>query len=137
MNVDSILISEYASVDSNGRLTVVNVFNKLTGPGPKWGRPFFTISLVIHGHSKEAGTTHEGEIYLLDSERKQGMPEPIPFSFSVPEQKRATPGMPVRHITVMTIMGATLENPGPYAFEVHIDGIYHASASFFVEKVKA
>ncbi|MFO8175515.1 MAG: hypothetical protein R6T96_14605 [Longimicrobiales bacterium] len=136
MNVDSILISEYATVDNVGRLTVVNVFNKINGPGP-WAIPFFSISMVIHGHEKEAQTHHEGEIILLDSERERVKEDPIPFEFTFPKKSKNTPGMPVRFVVNLMIAGLVFERPGPYAFEVHIDGTYHASASLFIARTEA
>ena len=69
MNVDSILIAEYASIDQGGRLTVVNAFNRLSGPGPRWVMPVLAIPIVVHGHSEEAETEHEGKIKLIDADR--------------------------------------------------------------------
>ena len=131
MNVDSILLSEHASTDATGRLTVVNAFNSISGPGPVWAVPVLAISIVIHGHSAEAGSEHEGEIRLIDAERTAVKP-PMKFEFAFTAS--TVSGIPVRFIQTLSILGATFESPGPYAFEVYIDGTYHAAASLFVQK---
>ena len=130
MNVDSILIAEYATVDKGGRLTVVNAFNRLTGPGPRWAMPVLAIPLVIHGHSEEAETTHEGVLRLIDEERTVKQETEFSFSFS----ETVVPGLPLKHISNIMIMGATFDKPGLYAFEVYIDGIYMASASLVIQR---
>ncbi len=130
MNVDSILIAEYATVDPGGRLTVVNAFNRLSGPGPQWGMPVLAIPLVIHGHSEEAETEHEGKIKLIDAERT--VKQEIDFSFRFPEA--SVPGLPVKHIGNIMIFGATFDAPGLYAFEVYIDDIYMAAASMVIQQ---
>lgn len=53
MNIDTILISEYASSDGFGRLTVVNAFNKLFGTGPK------QREAEANGPQNEGVTSHE------------------------------------------------------------------------------
>ncbi len=130
MNVDSILISEHASTDATGRLTIVNAFNLISGPGPAWGVPVLAISIVIHGHSAEAGTEHKGEIRLIDSERT--VLRSLEFEFGL--GAITVPGMPIRFIQTLGILGANFDSPGLYAFEVYIDGTYHAAASLVVQK---
>lgn len=135
MNVDSILISEYAKT-TDGRLTVVNTFNRISGPGPQWGVPMLAVSLVIHGHKAEAGTHHEGEIKLLNKDREEINPQPMTFEFQFKEESELDPGMPLRSTQTYTVIGISFPEPGPYAFEVYIDETYHASASLFVQKLE-
>ena len=128
MNIDSILIAEYASVDRDGRLTVVNSFNQITGPGPKWTIAMLALSIVIHGHSEEAETDHQGELRLINESRE--VVKTMPFEVKFP--KATVPGLPVRFIATLRSVGATFDAPGLYAFEVYIDGIYMAAASLVV-----
>lgn len=135
MNVDSILLSEYASTYPDGRLTVVNAFNRLSGPGPKWGLPVMYLTLVVHGPLQEAGTEHEGEIKLLNAQRELINKEPMKFMFRFPPNDgNLTPGMPVRSITTVAL-GLQFDAPGPYAFEITIDGYFAAATLLHVTQV--
>src|SRR3989304_1312788 len=58
VNIASLLISEFATTTVQGHLTVVNVFNRLSGPGPRWGLPVIYLSVIIEAHPQEA---REGE----------------------------------------------------------------------------
>jgi hypothetical protein len=134
MNIDSILISEYAASDGKGRLTVVNTFNRLEGPGPKWGLPAMYMTLVIHGHRAEAGSRHKGEVRVIDAQRKL-VEGPIEFEFPFnADDGSLDDGIPLRAVVTLAMIGVSFGKPGPYAFEVHIDGIWHQSASFVVRK---
>lgn len=130
MNIDSILIAEHVSTTVDGKLTVVNAFNQIKGAGPKWMIPVMGISIVVHGHSEEAETEHEGEIRLINEDRK--LLRSLPFSFTFP--KSTIVGLPLRYVAVMTLIGATFDAPGVYAFEVYIDDIYMAAASLVITK---
>ena len=130
MNVDSILVSEYVSVSVDGKLTVVNAFNQINGPGPKWTIAVLGLSIVVHGHSDEAETSHQGEVRLINEDREVIRSMPFPFDFP----KTTVPGLPVRYVAAMTIIGASFDAPGVYAFEVYIDDIYMAAASLVITK---
>lgn len=130
MNVDSILISEYATRKS-GLLSVVNVFNTLESPSPPAQCPVMAVSMIIHGHSGEAGTTHEGRVELINEDREviQG---PNTFEWTFPPEEEMNPGMPLRHSYIWRLHNVSIPEPGPYAFEVYIDDIYYAAASLYV-----
>jgi len=131
-----LLISEFATTDAQGHLTVVNVFNRLAGPGPRWGLPVIYLSVIIEAHPQEAGTSHDLEIRLIDSERKTVLPDAFRSKVTFVEPAGALPGMPVRHITTAGIFGARFSKPGPYAFEAYIDGIYSGSATLYVSQTE-
>lgn len=134
MNVDSILIAEFAKVDERGRLTVIDAFNNLSGPGPVWGLPVMAVSLVIHGHRAEAGTRHKVDMRLIDASRKDVVP-PMHFEFSFPEDNgKLDEGVPLRQPWTFGMIGVSFNKPGIYAFEVQIDGTYAASASLLVKR---
>lgn len=131
MNVDSILLSDYAQA-MFGKLTVVGVFDRVPAEEVPVTLSQMTVSLVIHGHSAEAGTTHELEIWLLNQRRERLNPVPFgqPFTFAGPEH--VTPGIPLRVVIVQGILMPTFPEFGPYAFEVYIDGTYHTAAALYV-----
>ena len=70
MNVDSILISEFATVDSNMSLTVVRTFNVLEAAGFPVQIPLVSVSAIIHAHLSEAGSEHELRLTLMNSRRE-------------------------------------------------------------------
>lgn len=131
MNVDSILLSDFAQVTA-GKLTVVGVFDRVPAEAPPATLLQMAISLVIHGHSAEAGTTHNLEIWLLNQRRERLNPAAFgqPFKFGPPES--VTPGIPLRVVIVQGVLMPTFEELGPYAFEVYIDGTYHTAAALYV-----
>lgn len=130
MNVDSILLSEFATVDPLGRLTVVNSFNRLHGPGPTWMIPMMYLSWVVHAHRDEVGN-HQAEIRLLNARRDQLLPKVIKAAFEVnPEGGPA--GLPIRHSTVAVLGGLVFKAPGPYAFELYIDDTFAGATPFYV-----
>lgn len=133
MNIDTILISEYASVDQGGKLTVVNAFNKLQGPGPRWGIPLLYVSLVVHGPRREGGKTFPGELRLLNANREE-VGGPWPFAVTFPEAT-TDEGMPVRSISVILLAGLVFKAPGAYAFEVYVDGAYAAAHTLYVKQI--
>lgn len=133
MNVDSIQVSEYASRRGGGLLTVVNNFNRLQIPEPPLVMPSMAVSLVIHGSSAEADTSHAGEIHFINEDRESLTEEPARFEFSFPPEEEMWPGVPARHVHIWNLFQVQFDTPGPYAFEVYIDDTYHAAASFYIQ----
>ena len=135
MNVDSILISEYASTTESGRLTVVNTFDTVQVTEMPAKVPSFFISVVTEGHRSERGTTHEIHVKLLDSQRNEiGAEQNTAKELVFPDTEPA-PGMFLRHISIFKL-GVQFPAEGPYSFEVHIDGTYHAAANLYVQVVE-
>lgn len=95
------------------------------------------LSVIIEAHPREAGTSHDLEIRLIDGERKPVLPDAFRSKVTFVEPAGAVPGMPVRHITTAGIFGVQFPTPGPYAFEAYIDGIYSGSATLYVSQIEA
>lgn len=130
MNVDSILISDYAAT-VGGKLVVVGVFNRIPTNEAPATLAHMSISIVIHGHSAEAGTKHELQIKLLNS-RREVLTDQIRGEFTFPPADQIIPGLPLRHVWLTSMLMPSFPEIGPYAFEVYIDETYHASSSFYV-----
>lgn len=127
MNIDSILLSEYASLsDNNQSLTVVRTFNRLSGTTLPAAIESMCVSLIIHGHEREAGTAHALELRLIDQRREIVVSATGEFVFGAP----SVPGLPLRHMHVVRFVNAVFPRAGLYAFEVYVDDTYHAAASF-------
>jgi hypothetical protein len=135
VNVDSILIAEYAVVEQGGALTVVRTFNQLNATELPARVAILSVSIIIHAHSSEAGTSHNFELVLMSA--KQGRVATVVQDNFVlnAEGHPITPGIPIRHILVFNVMQAEFKEDGPYAFELYIDGTYHAAATFFVNLI--
>lgn len=129
MNVDSILLSEFAAIDSSNKLTVVGVSNLLTAQSLPARLPLICVSLVIHAHPDEGGTQHDGELRLLNQDRD--ILHQHAFRFQLKEGP-PPPGVPLRHVSVQRFLGLEFEHAGAYSFEVFIDETYHAAVSFYV-----
>lgn len=128
MNVDSILISDYATVTANGKLTVVGVFNRIGPVNLPVRIPLMCISLVIHGHHGEAGAIYQGEIRLINQRREVLTTQPIEVNFN----QEPIVGVPLRHLLVHMVLAPVFEEAGAYAIECYIDDTYMAAASFVV-----
>lgn len=135
MNIDTILISEYASGDNVGRLTVANAFNTLHGPGPKWGLPLMYLTMVAHGPVREAGRTFTGEVRVINA-AQETVVDPVPFEFAFPPAERAAEGMPVRAIVSIAFAGLKFTAPGAYALIVNVEETYAAATTLYVNKVE-
>lgn len=134
MNVDAILISEYATLtDNNQALTVLRCFNAVTSRELPARVPSMAISVVIHAHFDERGTKHEFKLKLLNERREQvGIQEGV---FQLPQGGEEPTGIPLRHTIISRFGNVVLSEAGPHAFELYIDGTYHAAAAFNVELV--
>jgi len=135
MNVDSILISEFASVTDGTALTVFRTFNRLEAKGLPARVPMMFVSLIIHGHPSEASKGHEIELRLINSRREVvGAIGKGEFQFG--SAVSHPPGLPLRHVNIHGMVNLEFTEFGPYAFEVYVDGTYHAGAAFVVIKLE-
>lgn len=131
MNVDSILVSEFARIEpESSSLTIVGVFNQLVVAEIPVKLPALALSIVIHGHSAEANTSHKIEVRLLNQRRETINPKPIEVSFAF--SNAPPPGLPLRHTAVVKVFGPVFPEYGAYAFEVYIDGTYHAGTVVYI-----
>jgi hypothetical protein len=133
MNVDSFLVSLFADISEAGALTVVRTFNHLTATSLPARMPHLSISAVVHAHPSESGTAHHFEIVLLNARReKLATLQQGEFVLN-PVGALAPPGVPLRHMIVVNLLQPEFPEIGPYAFELYIDGTYHAGAVFQVD----
>lgn len=129
MNVDSFLISDYAD-ETNGKLIIIGTFDTIYVPQFPHVHPLMAFSMVIHGHRDEAGREISLEIKVLDQDRKQiGL---INGSGALPTA--AAPGLPLRSVLAGRIHGIPFQKEGAYAFEVYLNGTYHAGAVLYAKQ---
>lgn len=134
MNVDSILLSEYATLTDRSQLSVIRVFNQLGAPDFPATQRWMALSLLIHAHRDEAGTEHEIEIRLRNgSGTVDASVHKTRFTLVSADPPE---GMPLRHTYIHQMVNVQFPEEGTYAFEVFIDGTYHASTSLHLERRK-
>jgi len=133
LSIDSILISEFAQATPDGRLSVSGTFNGITSSGfPALVQSLY-LSLVIHGHPKERGSEHELQLKILNADRENLVEEGKGLTRFRFVDAQPDPGMPLRHVHV-TKLSMGFPAPGPYSFEVYVDGIFCAATNFSVKK---
>ena len=128
MNVDSILISEYATLTPGNQLTVIRAFNSLAAPKFPATHRWLAISLVIHAHRDERGSTHQIEIRVTKPEGTESLHR---GEFTLADGE-PPPGMPLRHTYIHQQLGFVFEAEGAYAFEVYVDDTYHAASTLYI-----
>jgi hypothetical protein len=131
LNIDSILLSDYAAITDGGKLTVIGVFNRIPVTEAPVKIPLLFVSLVIHAHASEAGSSHRVEIAFLNAKREP-LRQPLVEEFTFAGPGSIRPGIPLRYVTAIGLLLPEFPELGPYAFEVLVDGTYHAAASLYV-----
>lgn len=131
MNVDSILISEYAGLAGDGGLSIFKTFNLITTSQTPARVAMLCVSVLIHAHRSEGGSGHLLEVRLIDQDRK--VVKVLDRREVTLTSEQPPPGMPIRHHHIVGQINLEFPRPGPYAIEVHIDGTYAAAAPLYVE----
>lgn len=130
MNVDSILISEYATLTDESALTVIRTFNGLSVKTFPTRIGLMALSIIIHGHASERGVQHHLEIRLINA-RRETIATVVNVDFAFKDYVPPG-GVPLRYVHVHRFVNIEFRDPGAYAFEAYIDDTYHAGASFFL-----
>lgn len=129
MNVDSILISEYATADSHSSLTVLRTFHVLQATSFPARIGMMTVSAIVHAHLSDAGTEHTLKLVLINEKREQLRTLlDTKFRLGTPNENHPA-GVPLRHVIIHRAVNAEFPHAGAYAVELFIDGTYHAAAS--------
>ena len=137
MNVDAIILSEAAVLTDQGRsLSILRTMNTLSSTGFPATLPMLALSLVIHAHPSEHGTTHRVDIKLLNERRKVVGEILTDQSFTLAGGDGMPKGIPIRHYLVHRMVNVQFEAPGAYAFEVSIDGTYVAGTAFYIVQIE-
>lgn len=137
MNVDAIILSEAAVLTDNDKsLSILRAFNTMMSPGFPATLPFLALSLIIHAHPSEHGTTHKVDIKLLNERRELVADIQKDQEITLAGGEGMPPGIPIRHYLLSRIVNVQFETPGAYAFEVYIDGTYAAGTAFYIAQVE-
>lgn len=131
MNVDAFILADFVEPHVEGKLTIVGTFNRIVAPQVPYVVASMGLGIIIHAHASEAGTKHALEIQLLNGRREEVAN--IKGHFKFPDNAPAA-GVPLRAVHAINIGGAPLPEFGPYAFELYVDGTYHAATVFVLEQ---
>lgn len=136
MNVDAIILSEAAVLTDGGKsLSVLRTFNTLRTHHFPATLPSLTLSMMIHAHPSEGGSTHMIDIRLLNEKRERVQDILKDQQFTLASPGGPSVGIPIRHYLVNRMVNVEFAAPGAYAFEVFIDGTYAAGTAFYIAQV--
>ncbi len=137
MNVDAIILSEAAVLTDNDKsLSILRTFNTMRSEGFPAVLPSLTLSLMIHAHPSEHGTTHKVDIKLLNERRELVADIVKDQEFTLAGGEKMPKGIPIRHYLIQGMLQLQFEAPGAYAFEVFIDGTYAAGTAFHIAQAE-
>lgn len=131
MNVDAFVLADFVEPHQEGKLTIVGAFNRINAPQVPVVVASMGLGIIIHAHASEAGTQHALEIQLLNARREEVARLKGEFAFPT---ETPPAGVPLRALYSINISGAPLKEFGPYAFELYIDGTYHAATVFVLNQ---
>lgn len=103
MNVDVILLCEYARIIDGSRLLIVGTLNRMNVPGVPARLPVVYLAFVVEGHRDLRGTQHEAEVRIVNQRREVvGTPMKAEFTFL---DREPFPGMYCKHTHIMAPEG--------------------------------
>ena len=123
MEVDLALLADAATIDSSGKLNILGVFDRLSGPGFPLQHGRVTLILRFAAGMQESGT-HHAEIRL----RAPSGDELLRLN----GEMQLDPGPPsaggmIRVPHVVNLDGLVFPEPGRYSFEIRVDDEHHVS----------
>jgi len=128
MEIDLALLADAATVDSSGKLNVLGVFDRISASQFPAQHGRMCLVLRFAASVTEAGP-HDVLITLKGPAGKE--------VFKVDGEMNLAPGPGaagegIRVPQVLHLDGVVFERPGPYSFDVGIDGDHHVSMALNV-----
>ncbi|MFC1660349.1 DUF6941 family protein [Gemmatimonadota bacterium] len=123
MEIDLALLADAATVDAAGKLNILGIFDRISAQGFPAPHPHLSLVLRFHAGLNEAGS-HKVEIVLRDPDgaevvRVSGEMQIGPGPLNA--------GGQVRVPQVLNLGRLVFPQPGPYAFDVSVDGEHQTS----------
>lgn len=135
MQITLATVSDYASVDGQGKLSVMGLFDVLGAAAFPVTHPQLFLCLRIQCRPIEVGTKHKFRVVLQDPDGGQVLP-PIEGEFTVPPSN--IPGSPYSHVQVaLGAVGVEFKRPGSHSFEIAINSDHKTSVPLQVVEVKS
>lgn len=123
MDVDLALLADAATVDAAGKLNILGIFDRIGLPSFPGRHRRMALVLRFRAGLDEAGR-HELTIVLKDPSGE----EVVRANGAL--QMRASGSAAregIRVPQVFNLDGVLFKEPGPYAFDIRVDGEHHAS----------
>ena len=131
MEIDLALVADAATVDGSGKLNILGIFDRLAAPVFPVQHGRLSLVLRFSAGLQQAGA-HTVEISL----RTPGGAD----LFNLGGEMNLDPGPAsagglIRVPHVINLDGLVFPEPGPYSFEVRVDGQHHVSVPLLVARV--
>ncbi len=128
MELNHLLIADYANVDREGKLNVMGIFNRIYTNTFPAQHPEMRVIISLLATPAEAGRTRHLEVKLID-EDGNGLLE-WETDVDIPQYR----GKPIVVNQILKFVGVTFPTPGEYAFNVLVDGDDKGTAPIYVEQ---
>ena len=132
MDVDTVLLADYASTGEQGKLNVMGVFNRIFVKKFPARHPVMYVITKVSASMAEVNMTRKLSVKLMDEDSHNTL---IDFTRDVTVQQQP-PGQRFELNGILRINDIILEKPGTYQISVLIDDDEKASLPLYVEPAK-
>ena len=120
MEIELAAIADYALTDTNGKLSVMGIWESVTAPRFPVLHPQMYVCLRVAFKPIEFGTRHKLRIVLHDEDGGIAGPD-IGAEFDVPRPAKGSARKAVAQLA-LGYHGVVFQKPGIYSFDIAIDG---------------
>jgi hypothetical protein len=119
MEIELAAIADYALTDTNGKMSVIGIWDSVNAPRFPVLHPQMYVCLRIAFQTIEFGTKHKLRIALHDQDGALAGPD-IGADFDVPRPTQGTARKSVAQLA-LGYQGVVFQKPGVYSFDISID----------------
>lgn len=135
MKITLATLSDYATIDAQGKLSVMGLVDVLGAPQFPVTHPQLFVCFRVQCRPIEVGTKHAFTVVLQDPDGGQVLP-PIRGGFEV--KPSSFPGAPHSHMQLaLGAVGIVFKRPGTHSFEIALDDNHAVSIPLHVVQVAA
>jgi len=132
MDLDFVVIADYASTTNDGKLIVGGIFDAIWIQELPAVQPFMTVVLRIQAHPGEEGG-HQVRVRLVDPDGHEvigALEAPIVFAELDPIDGGTAQ-------IILELVSVTLATEGRHGIDVFLDGRFERTTALFVRKAPA
>lgn len=131
MDVPLALLADYANISREGKLNVMGVFNRIWGQKFPTQHPEMQLVFRLEAGPGERGKEKTIEIKLLDVDGK--VVQQLAGHLTVPSESET---LTIQIDQVVKFVGVVFERPGPYRFDILVNGETKRTVDFSVEQIQ-
>ena len=131
MDLDTVMLADYASASAEGKLNVIGVFNIIRSNNFPTRHPVMYVVTIVSASMAEVGTTSKIGIKLMDEDAKIQL---LDFSRDVTVEQRPS-GQRYRLQGILQVTDIVFPKAGTYQISVLIDGHEKGSVQIYLEQV--